>query len=77
MFGIAVTLQWWRVGVPVAFALLIAWGISKVAENSVRLSYALLLVGLVGGAGWHLRAIRTIQSRNNGSLSGVSEANVP
>ena len=71
MFAVAVTLRWWRICVPVALALLVGWGISRVAENSVWLSYALLLAGLVGGAVWHLRAVRVIQTRRNASPQGV------
>lgn len=72
MLALAVTLRWWRICVPVALALLLAWGISKVvSENTAWLSYALLLASLIGGGVWHLRSIRSAQDRGDGDLQKV------
>jgi F0F1-type ATP synthase assembly protein I len=76
MFAVAVTVRWWRICIPVALALLIGWEISKVVEDTVWLTYALLLAGLIGGVVWHLRAVHVIQTRRNASPQGVPGDNV-
>ena len=75
MFAVAVTLRWWRICIPVALALLVGWGISKMTEDTVWLSYALLFAGLVAGVVWHLRVVRVIQTRCKASPQGVPDDN--
>lgn len=56
LFFVAVTLRWWRICIPVALALLVGWEVSKVAEDTVWLSYSLLLGAAFGGGFWEWRA---------------------
>lgn len=73
MLVIAVGLRWWRICIPFAVALLVAWVISKLtAENTAWLSYALLIAGLVVGGGWQIKSARSARSEVGHTSKGVS-----
>jgi hypothetical protein len=59
-FVLTLALKWWRVTASVAVATSIAWMIDTYTSvHSVRLTYSLMFVALVGGIFWHRKGRST------------------